>query len=174
MALDDTPIVRVTIEEEQAILLAEGDTGLIEKTIVKANVFALCLGSNFDHLEGLQGDVVRFGKSHHVSYQYGCGRTEASYGERALDDTSDATLQLETLAECIFGSSGIVAPMTLTHLRRCIDVKINDTLEGARFEMDVRVFYDIKPEVDAFVDGETCDQTMLVVDMSTKRANAIG
>ena len=174
MALDDTPIVRVTIEEEQAILLAQGNTGLVEETIAEANVFTLCLRSDFDHFEGLQGDVIRFGKSHHVSYQYGCRRAEASYGERALNDTSDATLQLETLAECIFGSSGIVAPVTLTYLRRCIDVKIDNAFEGLAFQMNVGVVADIEPEVDTFVDGKTCDQAMLMVNMCTKGANAIG
>ena len=44
MTLDDAPLVTVAIEEEQTIGLAQGDTGLIEQTVVETNILALCLG----------------------------------------------------------------------------------------------------------------------------------
>ena len=72
MAFDNAPVVGVAIEEEQTILLAQCDTGLVEEAIAETDVFALCLGSDFDHFEGLEGDVIRFGKGHHVGDQYGC------------------------------------------------------------------------------------------------------
>ena len=40
--------------------------------------------------------------------------------------------------------------------------------------MDMAVVVDIEPEVDAFVDGESCNESMLVVDMCAEGADAVG
>ena len=64
--------------------------------------------------------------------------------------------------------------MAFTNLRGGIEVEINHTFEGLAFEVDVGIIVDIEPKVNSFVDGETCDETMLMVDMRAQRANAIG
>ena len=116
VALDDAPFVGVAIEEEQAILFAQSDTGLIEQTIAETDIFALGLRGYLDDLEGLEGDVVGFGEGHDVGNE-DCGRGgETSDGEGTLDDTGDASSQFETFFEGIFGSPGIVAPMALADL----------------------------------------------------------
>ena len=43
MATDDAVVVAVAVEEQQAVLLSEGDTSLIEDTVVKADIFPFCL-----------------------------------------------------------------------------------------------------------------------------------
>jgi hypothetical protein len=55
--------------------------------------------------------------------------------------------------------------VVLTDLRGCIDIEINNTFEGFRLKMYMTIVTDIKPKVYAFIDGETCHQTMLVIDM---------
>jgi hypothetical protein len=47
--------------------------------------------------------------------------------------------------------------MTDTH-RLCLEILQNFPTKWA-------FLIDVKPEVDAFVDGEACDKTMLMVDM---------
>ena len=43
MPFDDAPVVGVAIKEEQTVLLAQGDTCLIEQTIVQPDILALSL-----------------------------------------------------------------------------------------------------------------------------------
>ena len=54
------------------------------------------------------------------------------YRQRALDNTCDASFEFEALLEGIFGTTGIVAPMALAHLRGGIDIEIYNTLESLR------------------------------------------
>ena len=174
MTLDDAPLVTVAIEEEQTIGLAQGDTGLIEQTIVETDILALSLRGYLDHLEGLEGDIVGLGKGHDIGNEHRCTGTETANGQGALNDAIDAVLQLETLAEGIFGTAGIIAPMTLLDLSGGVDLEIDQAFEGLGFQMHMGIGSNVEPEVDSFIDGKTCDETMLMIDMRAQRANAIG
>ena len=70
VTLDDAPLVGVAVQEQQAVLLAKGDAGLVEQSIIQSYILALSLRGNLHHLEGLQRDVVGLGKSHDVGYEH--------------------------------------------------------------------------------------------------------
>ena len=131
MAMDDAPLVAVAIEEEQAILAAKGYAGLIEQAIIQTNILALGLGGNFDHLEGLERDVVGTGKGHDIGNEHSGTAGEATNWQGALDDASDATGEAETLAQGVLGATGIVAPMAFLDLRGLVEREIDNALEGA-------------------------------------------
>ena len=63
--------------------------------------------------------------------------------------------------------------MALAHLRGGIDIKINDTLECLRLEMNVTIIGYIEPQVDTLVDGKARHQSVLVVDMSAQGTHTI-
>jgi hypothetical protein len=64
--------------------------------------------------------------------------------------------------------------MSFSNLCGLGDIELYFSFEGERLEFDHLVVTHIKPEVNAFVDGEACDQTVLVVDVCAKRAYTIG
>ena len=75
--------------------------------------------------------------------------------------------QFKTLTEGILRTTGIVAPMVLTNLRRSIDIEIDHALECPRLKMYMTAVADIEPQIDPFIDSKTRHQTMLVVNMRT-------
>ena len=70
VSLDDAPVVAVAIEEQQAILLAQGNTSLVEEAVVQSDIFAFGLRGNFDYLKGLEGDVVGLGEGHDIGNEH--------------------------------------------------------------------------------------------------------
>ena len=82
-------------------------------------------------------------------------------------------LQFKALSKSILRTTGIVAPMTLSHLRGRINLEIHDTLEGLGFEMYMTIVVDIKLEVDTLIDGKACHQSMLVVHMRSQWAHTV-
>ena len=174
MALDDAPVVAVAIQKQQAILPTQGDARLIQETIIQSDILAFGLGGDFYDLEGLEGDIVGLGKGHDIGDEHRCTGTETANGQGALNDAIDAVLQLETLAEGKFGTAGIIAPMTLLDLSGGVDLEIDQAFEGLGFQMHMGIGSNVEPEVDSFIDGKTCDETMLMIDMRAQRANAIG
>ena len=64
--------------------------------------------------------------------------------------------------------------MALAHLRGCVNIEVYNALEGLGFKVYMAVVGYIEPEVDTLVDGETCDQTMLVVNMGAQGTYAVG
>jgi hypothetical protein len=83
-------------------------------------------------------------------------------------------LEFEALFEGVFGSSGIVAPVAFFHLGRGFEIEIDQTFEGLGFEVDMCVVVDVEPEVDTLINGKTCDQSMLMIDVSAQGTNTIG
>ena len=71
---NDTILLTVGIEEEQGILLTEGDTRLVKDTVVESYIFALSLTGNLHHLHRGKGDVIGFGKSHDIGDEHSCAR----------------------------------------------------------------------------------------------------
>lgn len=71
IALDDTPLVAVAIEEQQPVLLAQGNTSLVEQAIVQPYVLPFRFGGNGHNLEGLELDAVGLGECHYVCNQHG-------------------------------------------------------------------------------------------------------
>ncbi len=100
------------------VFLAEGNTGLVEETVVEADVFALCLGGDLHHFEGLDLEVVGLSEGHHVGDEDGRAGAEAADGQGALDHALDASLESESFLESELGTAGIVAPVALLDQRR--------------------------------------------------------
>ena len=71
ISLDDAIIITVTVQEQQTILLTQGDTCLVEQTIVQSDILTLRLRSNLHHLERLEHDIISLGKSHYIGDKYG-------------------------------------------------------------------------------------------------------
>ena len=174
MLLDDAVVVGVAVEEQQSVLAPQGDTCLVEDTVVESDVLALGLRGDLHNLKGLQLDIVGLGQCHHIGDEHGGTRRETAYGQRALDDALDALLQLETLAEGVLGATGIVAPMMFFHLRRGVHMERHIAFERPRRESDGPVVGHVKPQVNALVDGEARHQSVLVVNMRSQRTYAIG
>jgi hypothetical protein len=64
--------------------------------------------------------------------------------------------------------------MALLHSHKVIDGKLCLAGEGKAFEAHHTVVGGRKPEIHAFVESETAHQTVLVVNVSTQRAHAVG
>ena len=86
----------------------------------------------------------------------------------------DAVLEFEAFAKGILGTTGVVTPMAFPHLRGCVNLEVHLAFKRARREMYVPVGAGSEPQVYAFVDGESCHQTMLVVDMCAQWTYPIG
>lgn len=128
--LDDAVLVGVAIEEEEAVLASQGDAGLVEETIVQADIFAFGFGGYLHHFEGGELYLVGLGKGHDVGYKHGGTGGEASYGQGALDAAGDAVLERKALAQGVLGATGIVAPMVLTDDGGLGDIEVYRSLEG--------------------------------------------
>ena len=74
-------VIGVAVEKEELVLLAKGDTCLVEDAIVETDILALSLGGYLNHLEGLETDAVGLGKSHDIGNEYSCRRTESADGQ---------------------------------------------------------------------------------------------
>ena len=171
---NDAVVVGVTVEEEQSVLLSEGDTSLIEDTVVEADIFPFGLRGNLDDLHRFEGDIVCLGKSHHISNEDSRRTGESADGQRSLDDTLDTPSEFEAFAQCKLGTAGIVAPVVFANLRRAGDVELDIPFESAGREFDDTVLADIEPEVNTFVDGKARDQTVLMIDVGAERADTVG
>ena len=55
--------------------------------------------------------------------------------------------------------------MTFTDLRGGINLEIDNALEGLGLKVDMAIVIDIKPKVNALVDGKAGDQAMLMINM---------
>jgi hypothetical protein len=82
-------------------------------------------------------------------------------------------VQLEALPQGVLGSTGIVAPMELSHLRRLGDIEIYNSLKRTRLKMNTAVVGGRKPQVNTFIYSKACDQTVLVVDMRADRTHTV-
>ena len=171
---NDAVVVGITVEEEQSVLLSEGDTSLVEDTVVEADIFPFGLRGNLDDLHRFEGDIVCLGKSHHVGNENSRRTGESAYGQRSLDDTLDTPSEFEAFAQSKLGTAGIIAPVVFANLRRAGDVELDIPFESAGREFDDTVLADIEPEVNTFVDGEARDQAVLMIDVGAERADAVG
>jgi NAD-dependent dihydropyrimidine dehydrogenase PreA subunit len=54
-----------------------------------------------------------------------------------------------------------------------IDFKIDKTFEGLGFQMNMTVGINIEPQVNTFVDGKACHQTVLMINVCPQRAYTI-
>ena len=174
IALHDAVLLILAVEEEEAVLLAQGDAGLVEEAVVETDILALCLGGYLDNLHGLEFDVVGLGESHDVGDEDSSRTAQAADGKGALDDALDASLELEALAEGVLGATGIVAPVLLAHEGTGTEVEFDLAFVVLGGEADLGVLTDVEPEVDAFVDGKAGDDAMLMVDVCAKGADTIG
>jgi hypothetical protein len=82
--------------------------------------------------------------------------------------------EFETLTQCVLGATGIVAPGVFPYLCATHKVDMHITLEGEAFEVYLSILTYVEPQVNTFVDSEACDQSVLVVNVSADRANAVG
>ena len=130
MTLDDAIVVRVAVQEQQPVLLAQCDTRLVEQTIVQPDILALSLRCNLHDLKGLQLDVVRLRKRHDIRDQHCRTRGQTTHRQRALNDARDAAFQFKPLLQRILRPSDIVAPVSLLHLRGGIHIEIHHALKG--------------------------------------------
>ena len=173
--LDDAPIVRVAIQEQQPVLPAQCDARLIQQTIVQTDILALRLRGNLHHLKRLQRDLIRLRKRHHIRDQHGSTRRQATHRQRALNDTRDTPLQLKPLPQSILRTPGIVTPMALLHLRRRIDLKIHYALKGPRLQVHMPLWLGggREPQVHPFIDRKTRHQPMLMIHMRPQGTHPI-
>ena len=170
---DDAVLLGVGIEEEQGILFAKGDTGLVEDTVGETNVFAFGLTGNLDDLHGGEVDAVGFGKGHDISYQYGRTGGETADGQAALDYSLDTFGELEALLQGKLGTAGVVAPIAFLDTGGLLDIEFYRTLEGKAMQENAAVFGGGEQQIDTFVESKTGDKTVLVIDMGTQWANTV-
>ena len=174
VSFDDAIFVGVAVEKQQSVFLSQGDAGLVEQSVVQADVLAFCLAGYLGYFKGLKGDAVGFGQGHHIGNQHGCTGRQTADGQRPLQGSLDAMRQFEAFAQGVFGSTGIVAPVLLAHLHRLRDIKLHDAFIVVGLKTHQTVLANLEPEVNAFVDGKACHQSVLVVNMGAKWTNAVG
>jgi len=171
---DDAVLLGVGIEEEQGIFLAQGDTGLVENTISKSDIFAFGLAGNLDDFHGSEGDAVGFGKGHDICNEHsGTGR-EASDGEAAFDDSLETVGELEALLQSELGTTGIVAPIAFLHTGGFLNVKINFPIKGETTQADMSVIGGGEQQVNTHIEGKAGNEAVLVVDVGTEGADTVG
>ena len=163
----------VGIEEKQGILLAKGNTGLVEDTVGETNVFAFGLTGNLDDLHGGEGDAVGFGKGHDVGNQYGRTGGETTDGQTALDDSLDTFGELKALLQGELGTAGVVAPIAFLDTGGLLYIEFYRTLEGEAVQENAAIFGGGEQQIDSLVESKTGDKTVLVIDMGTQRADTV-
>lgn len=94
---DEPVFVGLAVEHQQMVLLPQGDAGLIQQTIVQADVLPLRLRRNLRHLEGLQAEAIGLGKGHHIGDKHGRAAAKPANRQGPLDDTADAMGEFEAL-----------------------------------------------------------------------------
>ena len=70
VTLYDAIFIRVAVKKQQAVLLTESDTSLVENAVVQSDILPFRLRSNLHHLHRLQLNVVSLGKRHHVGNKH--------------------------------------------------------------------------------------------------------
>ena len=88
----DAVLLGVGIEEQEAVLLAEGNACLVEDAVGESDILALRLTGNLDDLHLGQLDVVCLCHCHDIGDEHGCAGRQAADGQAALDGALDATL----------------------------------------------------------------------------------
>ena len=171
---DQAVVVRVAVQHQKMVFPAQGDAGLVQDAVLEADVFALRLRGDANHFETGQGDVIRLRESHHIREQDGCARGDAADRERAFEHASDAAFQGETLLEGVFHAAGIVAPVVLADDGRLLDGEVDGAVEREAAQRHAAVIGRRIHEIDAQVDGKARHQAVLVVDVRTQGADAIG
>ena len=166
-------IVRVAIKHQQLILAAQRNTGLIQQAVVQSDILALSFRSDLGHLHLRQRNVVRPGKGHYIGNQHRRTRREAPHGERPLEHTPYAAMQLEAFAKGILGPAGIIAPVPLPDKRRLRQIETDFPLEGFTLQIDRTILRHVKPKIDPLVQGKAGHQSMLVIDMRPYGTNTV-
>ena len=113
IAGDKPVVIALAVEHQEMVFLAQGDTGLVEETVVEADVLPFCFGGDLHHLEGLDLEVVGLGEGHHVGDKDGRAGAESADGQGALDDAFDAPLKGKSFLEGKLGATGIITPVAL-------------------------------------------------------------
>ena len=116
MLLDDAVVIGVAVEKQQVVLLSQCDTSLIQDAVAQSDILALGLRCNLYHLHRAQLDAVGFGKCHHVGDEHSGTRRQPTYGQATLQHAVNTVRQFEALAQRIFRTACIVAPVELPHL----------------------------------------------------------
>ena len=171
---DQAVVVAVAVEHQQVVLLPQGDAGLVEEAVVQPDVFALRFRGNLHCLEGGQGDVVRFREGHHVRDQHGGAAGQAADGQRAGDRAGNAALQGEALLEGVFRAARVIAPIALLHDGGLQDAEGDVAGETEAPQADASVVGGFVFEVNAFVDGESGHQAVLVIYVCADGAHPVG
>lgn len=171
---DQAVVVAVAVEHQQVVLLPQGDAGLVQEAVVQPDVFALRLGGDLHRLEGGQGDVVRFREGHHIRDQHGGAAGQAADGQRAGDRAGNAALQGEALLEGVFRAARVIAPVALLHDGGLQDAEGDVAGEAEAPQADASVVGGFVFEVNAFVDGESGHQAVLVVNVCADGAHPVG
>ncbi len=171
---DQAVVVAIAVEHQQVVLLPQGDAGLVQEAIVQPDVLALRLGGDLHRLEGGQGDVVRFREGHHVRDQHGGAAGQAADGQRTGDRAGNPALQGEALLEGVFRAARVIAPIALLHDGGLQDAEGNVAGEAEAPQADASVVGGFVFEVNAFVDGESGHQAVLVIHVCADGAHPVG
>ena len=175
LSLGNKPVlVALAVEHQQMVFLTQGNAGLVQQAVVEPDVFPLRLGGDLHHLKRCQRNVVGFSESHHISDENRGAGTQAAHRQRAFDDAVDAVAQLEALLERELGPTGIVAPVALLHQRRRGNIESHIASKSLASQRHPAALNDVEPQVNALVDGKARDNAVLMVNVSTQRADAIG
>ena len=171
---DEPVFVGLAVEHQQMVLLPQGDAGLIQQTIVQADVLPLRLRRNLRHLEGFQSDAIGLSKSHHVGDEDGGAAAEPAHRQRSLDDTTDAPRELEPLLQRKLRPPRIIPPIPLLHQRRRGDIELHMARESLTIQDNLAVLPDLEPQIHPLINSKPRHQPMLVIHMRAQRADAIG
>ena len=174
MGGDELVLVGLGVEVEQVVLLRIDLAALVELAAVDADIVVLGSHRDEDEFQRLGLYVVDLAKRLEENQGDGCRRREASDGERAFDDTTQAARQGVTLAEFQGRSAQVVGPVTLLVSRHIADMELGPLVELEGTEFHHAVVLGAVGKVDAFVDGQARNLAQVRVAVCTDGADTIG
>ena len=155
------------------VLLGKDFTTLVKLATRNTYILVFCGFCSENHLHRFQMNTVNFAQCRQKADNNRCRRGKTTNRQTSFDDAGQTNFQPVLLAQHLCCATQMVSPISFFFLWHCIHEELRTFREIQRLQFHNTIVFRMVCHVDALINCQPIDLAILVINVSSKRADAV-